>query len=209
MCDKQKVYVYCLPQDESRSTDEKLQQIAQRHSVRLNLSLKGDPRCLFRVERTAKGKPFFPECPQLHFSVSHSGAYFVCALSDAPVGVDLQEHTRLKRETMENTCQRHRKIAKRFFHPVESRWIEWEPYTRFFSVWSARESYVKYTGSGIDAAFQEICVLPNQEILSLSLEAEVTWQNGEVWFRQIQFPSDYTLCICSPMPNVWEIICEE
>ncbi|MBR4483004.1 MAG: hypothetical protein IKS58_03395, partial [Paludibacteraceae bacterium] len=49
-------------------------------------------------------KPFYKEHPEIHFSLSHSGTMAMCAISDRPIGCDV-EH------------QRHRDfdIAKRFF----------------------------------------------------------------------------------------------
>ena len=36
------------------------------------------------------GKPVLQDHPHLHFSLSHSGEWAVCALSDTPVGVDVE-----------------------------------------------------------------------------------------------------------------------
>ena len=37
------------------------------------------------------GKPYFPACPQLHFSVSHTRTAALVAVSAAPVGADVRE----------------------------------------------------------------------------------------------------------------------
>ena len=42
------------------------------------------------VERSSRGKPFFPGLADRWFSLSHSGGLALCALSDAPVGVDIE-----------------------------------------------------------------------------------------------------------------------
>ena len=43
-----------------------------------------------KIARTAKGKPYFPDRPDLHFSISHTGELSLCALSDRPVGADIE-----------------------------------------------------------------------------------------------------------------------
>ena len=42
------------------------------------------------MAREERGKPYFPGAPQYHFNLSHSGPFALCALSDRPVGVDIQ-----------------------------------------------------------------------------------------------------------------------
>ena len=42
------------------------------------------------MERTGNGKPFFPGHPQVHFSISHTAGAAAVAVSDDPVGVDIQ-----------------------------------------------------------------------------------------------------------------------
>ena len=42
------------------------------------------------MERTENGKPFFSGYPQVHFSISHTAGAAAAAVSDAPVGVDIQ-----------------------------------------------------------------------------------------------------------------------
>ena len=42
------------------------------------------------LAREERGKPYFPGAPQYHFNLSHSGPFALCALSNRPVGVDIQ-----------------------------------------------------------------------------------------------------------------------
>ena len=37
------------------------------------------------------GKPYFPACPQVHFSVSHTRTAALVAVSAAPVGADVEQ----------------------------------------------------------------------------------------------------------------------
>ncbi len=56
-----------------------------------------DLRDLPRMVTGKKGKPFFPDRPELHFSLSHCKTAIACALAPAPVGVDVQEVRPLRR----------------------------------------------------------------------------------------------------------------
>ena len=37
------------------------------------------------------GKPSFRDHPEIHFSLSHSGDYVMCAISDSPIGCDIEK----------------------------------------------------------------------------------------------------------------------
>lgn len=86
----------------------------------------------------------------LDFNISHSGEYVIMALSDSSVGCDI-ERIRPGRDS----------IADRFFSHAESAWIQAaeDPVRAFYRIWTARESYGKYTGEGILLDFRryEVC----------------------------------------------------
>jgi len=100
------------------------------------------------VAREPGGKPYFREAEGIHFSLSHSGDYGVCAVFSHSVGIDIQV----------DTCCDRRAIAKRFFHPREYSFLEGRGFEPFFDVWAAKESYVKYTGEGIFRGFNRFAV---------------------------------------------------
>ncbi|NLF79860.1 MAG: 4'-phosphopantetheinyl transferase superfamily protein, partial [Clostridia bacterium] len=99
------------------------------------------------------GKPYFAALPGLHFSLSHSGEYWLAAFAAAPLGIDIQRHQSCRKEA----------VAERFFHPEEAAWLRRRGYTDedFFALWTAKESYVKYTGQGIDESFAGFSVIAN------------------------------------------------
>lgn len=78
----------------------------------------------------AMGKPFFPDCPGLCFSLSHSGGYVACALGDTPLGVDVQ----VRRPLTPQLC--------RLAEAEEAGGL------LFFDLWVLRESLFKLTGQG-------------------------------------------------------------
>lgn len=85
------------------------------------------------------GKPFFPDS-DICFSLSHSGVYAVCAVSDCEVGVDIEA-------PRANSL----KLAKRFFTQSESEAISScdVPDKEFCRYWVRKEAYIKAIGKGL------------------------------------------------------------
>ena len=151
------------------------------------------------VLRTEAGKPYFGDRPEVHFSISHSRDYWACAVADGPVGLDLQYH---KAGRLDN-------IPQRFFHPEETAWLRaqglgalseadgtdcWEGQKdrgAFFDVWAAKESYVKWTGQGIDRYFRQFCVVNEQGLAECC---------GEAFFWRQRIEEEYSLCLCGGEP---------
>ena len=141
------------------------------------------------ILRGARGKPYFAGNGNVHFSVSHSGEFVAVAFAEMPVGIDLQQH-----KSRGDAVARHRKIASQYFHPKEQQYLENDPWEGFFRVWTAKESFVKRTGRGIDHGFSDICILPQGEF----------WQDENGFFRQTTF-SGYTLTLSAESPTDWKI----
>ncbi len=83
------------------------------------------------IKRLLRGKPFFAENPDLHFSISHSKTHVLCALSDGPVGAD----------TLDNRVIRPGSIS-RLATPEELSNLD------IHEIWVLRESFFKLTNEG-------------------------------------------------------------
>ena len=81
------------------------------------------------IKKTSAGKPYFPDRPEIHFSLSHTKTHVLCALSDNPVGVDIES----PREVSER--------AVRFFCSPEE-FLLFNP----LDLWVLKESYIKFVG---------------------------------------------------------------
>ena len=147
------------------------------------------------VQRTPKGKPVLSELNGMHVSLTHSGKYYTVAVAECKVGIDLQIHERFGKETESEAEERYRKLSHRFFHPEENDYVQGNPMSRFFEVWCAKESYVKYTGEGIDDSFWLHSVMP--EKLS---DFGHSWQALDAYFQTVIFSSGYSMCVCSETP---------
>ena len=109
---------------------------------------EGKPRLALGSATAVDGSP-------VSFNASHSKGVILVALArGVEVGVDV-EHVQ-PRSLIE--------IADRFFHPDEAAWVralpEDEQREGFFSVWSAKEAFIKCTGKGLSqglASFKFRC----------------------------------------------------
>lgn len=104
----------------------------------------------YKVSVTEKGKPYFTDYPDIHYSVTHSKSSAACVLFDKPVGIDMEGHRA-------DSCS----VAKRFFSAHENIWIEEgasqeERDRRFLRLWTLKEAYSKMTGEGIAACLNKI-----------------------------------------------------
>ena len=90
------------------------------------------------MDRQGKGKPFFPDRPQLRFNLSHSGEWVLCALSDeGEVGVDI-EAIRPRKDGLPRYAMTDEEFAS-----FDGSWED------FFRIWTLKEAYVKYQGGSI------------------------------------------------------------
>ena len=123
------------------------------------------------VERTNQGKPYFPDHPELFFSLSHSGSLVLCALGDQPCGADVQEPRILSE-----------KVLRRCFDPDEL--AAADP----IAMWCLKESFIKMTGR-MDRPLRDMVFLPCGDVF-----AGPDGTAGRAW----QLPDGYTAAlVCS------------
>jgi len=86
------------------------------------------------------GKPHLIDHPSVHFNISHTRNALAVGLADEPIGIDVERIT-----------QSDIRIAHRAFTPNECEYVFADPQKqdrRFFEVWTQKEAYTKWTGSG-------------------------------------------------------------
>lgn len=198
-----KAVIYIFNTDSSYSTEDRIKEAVHaflRADASGRTSFSSCADTMLQIRRTPLGKPYLPLMPEIFVSASHSGDYLLCAVADTEIGVDIQRHETLKNETAEETNARLAKLSKRYFHPEEAEFIIKAPWERFFKVWTAKESYVKYTGEGIDDNFKNFSVIPMDPCVLAdgnSADAPAGWSAADVRFHQIRFDQQYTFCACT------------
>lgn len=141
------------------------------------------------IVRTTRGKPYFPSIPGLHFNLSHSGGYLLCALGDCPVGVDIE-------------VLRPRKAGLPRYALSD---LEYEEYlalggdwAAFYQLWTKKEAFVKYSGEGLHSKARHIA--PTQTLhftcygsaeYCATLCAEEAAPSDIVWLDSATKETDY------------------
>jgi 4'-phosphopantetheinyl transferase len=112
----------------------------------------------YPVAYMPKGKPYVKDRPDFHFNLTHSGRWVAIAWGREPVGLDVEQ---LRFDAAKEG------IARRFFCQNEYQYIfeaEGEQRCRrFFEIWTKKESYIKYTGTGLAQPLNSFSVLNSPE----------------------------------------------
>lgn len=94
------------------------------------------------------GKPSLAE-GGICFSLSHSGNYGVCAVYHKEVGIDIEQVREVRPALIANICTEKERRALEGLAPSERE-------KRFYQIWTAKESYLKYLGVGISQPFSTL-----------------------------------------------------
>jgi 4'-phosphopantetheinyl transferase len=100
------------------------------------------------------GKPFLIN-QSVHFNLSHSEKYVACAVSDFPVGVDIEQVHMIDLD-----------IADNYFSNSEYEYLrnKKDKTTAFFELWVLMESYMKMKGMGFQLPPDDISIISDGEI---------------------------------------------
>lgn len=80
----------------------------------------------------------------MEFNLSHSGDIAVCAVSDKPIGIDIEALREIRPDA-----------AKRFASAEELEYIGSDP-RRLFEIWTLKEAYFKCVGTGIGSDIKSV-----------------------------------------------------
>ena len=117
------------------------------------------------IERTGKGKPFIqdPSFAGRNISVSHSEGTFALLVAGENVGLDIQYARDVKTY----------RIAARLFTEEEMSYAQaGNDKDRFFVLWTRKEAYSKFTGSGMEQIMRREPVLGREDVQFIDLRLE-------------------------------------
>ena len=106
------------------------------------------------------GKPFLPDAPEIHFSLSHTRGLAMAVVASVPVGCDVERTDRSFQPA----------LVRRVFSPAErtrfSALPEPDRPGEFFRVWTLKEAYLKALGTGFqtDPSTLDVSLLPSTPV---------------------------------------------
>jgi len=136
-----------------------------------------DPGIRFLPEDDEYGRPFLPGLPY-YVSISHSGGIAAAAVSDIPVGIDLQSLRTISP-----------RLLDRCYSKEEITWIGLgEEVSRAIRLWTMKEAYGKLRGTGIFA--------PDRFFASFT-DDRIRDQYADVRFLFPPAPSGFLFTVCT------------
>ena len=102
------------------------------------LDIKGEE---ISLAEAPSGKPYFPLSPKYHFSLSHTEGAVLVAVSDQPIGVDI-EHYRFVEEAVFDRVLTPNERKAMLLHGSDVK-------ASFLEIWTRKEAYLKWTGEGL------------------------------------------------------------
>jgi 4'-phosphopantetheinyl transferase len=141
------------------------------------------------------GKPELLGNTDLHFNISHSGEWVVCALAPFPIGIDVE---RLRTVNPG--------LAERFFTPVEFASLQAlqpdERTVKFIELWTLKESFLKAIGRGLTRNLNSFSVNPVGEIFVISGDDS----SGEYYLKLFPVDTGYRMAVCAPTDDFCETV---
>ena len=103
------------------------------------------------IQTDENGKPFTQNA-DIHLSISHSNDLVIAAISSSEVGVDIEKIKPVSDSLINKVC-----TQKELEYVSDSSISKSEKEKRFFEIWTFKEAYFKFIGTGI-TDFKSICI---------------------------------------------------
>ncbi len=136
-----------------------------------------------------KGKPHIENFTGIHFNISHSGNFVVCAVSSSEIGIDVE---RVRKINL--------RIAERFFSEKEINDLmackEEERMHYFITLWTIKESYLKAVGRGLTQHLNSFTIVKDGDSYLLTGNEEAKGFGIETSCLS----PEYLMAVCAPLP---------
>ncbi|NVO09179.1 MAG: 4'-phosphopantetheinyl transferase superfamily protein [Bacteroidales bacterium] len=139
------------------------------------------------------GKPYCSFLKNFHFNVSHSGSWVVCAIDSNPIGIDIERISQIDLD-----------ISKNYFSKKEHEnlLLSNNPFDYFFTLWSLKESYIKFIGKGLSHPLDSFSIVfSNNSKINIEVNAKIL---ENTFFKQYDVDKVYKMAVCCSHPDMPE-----
>lgn len=160
------------------------------HGLEVLHGLRLDPGDLAgRLVPGPHGKPGLPDCPGVHFNVSHCQGLAVCAFSGKPVGADVERPGPFRDSLLRVLSEGERRLLDKAAAPGARDEL-------FFRLWTLKECCLKRSGVGITLPLTDLWFdFPNYPDTGAIVSSE-----PGLAFLQRDLPGGFVLSVCSEAP---------
>jgi 4'-phosphopantetheinyl transferase len=135
------------------------------------------------------GKPHIANLNNVHFNISHSGRYIVCAVGPHELGIDVE---RIRKVNL--------RIAERYFSASEVSDLLNKPFEEqssyFITLWTIKESFLKAIGRGLTQHLNSFSIHNDGSCYRLTGNQQAE-KYGIVTHN---LSDEYLMAACSPLP---------
>lgn len=128
-----------------------------------------------------QGKPHITNV-SWHYNISHSGEYVALAISNAPVGIDIQHNVPYNKSLVRRffTAEEAEAYESLISHEVQPVDAAKQAMDLFYTLWCRKEAYGKLKGTGL-----------TEHVLKRNM-----LKDTELCFREYQALPGYSICVC-------------
>lgn len=156
--------------------------ILARYAICIRLGVNNNK---LKFGKNEYGKPILLEPAGIHFNISHSGNWVVCALSDKPIGIDIEVIKPIEFS-----------IAKRFFSKDEYNDLlnqgKDQQLEYFYMLWTLKESYIKAVGKGLYIPLNTFTV----RIENSNISIDIKNKHNPCYFEQYKIDKGHIIAVC-------------
>ena len=138
-----------MPQKQREYIENKKQLRSKKQSIVARILLKNLLLKFFEIsdgsniEFDENGKPNYSNSTDIHISLTHSGDFAAAAVSNKPVGIDIQVYKQVSEKLLNRVCT---KDELEFVNSTGNK--------GFFKIWTAKEAYSKCSCINLTKVFK-------------------------------------------------------
>lgn len=139
-----------------------------------------------KIKKGEYGKPYLEDYKDIHFNLSHSGEWVMCAVGDMQIGIDVEQ---IKEKDLS--------VSKLVFTSGECEYLSTldinDVTKEFYKIWTLKESYIKNTGKGLGIPLKSFEFEMKNDEINIIIQGK---RNDEYLFVTQQIDENHCTAIC-------------